>query len=339
MDFEKAQNAVAPADLIGEISIVCQGFVHSDISLHSRLFSCILTPMQINFIKIFRFLWGKMKWGKRSSVFLLNFFLSQIVTQRPNERKAGRFMKITAFNGSPWGQDGHTHIMVQEFSAGAVQAGAEIQSIPLVRKEIRMCIRCGGCFYKTPGKCALKDDMSELVRKFLASDVVIFATPVYIDNVTGLMKVFIDRLQPVFEPYYEKDSSGECRHRVRFKKCPKLFVISSCGMPGQSHFQVLQLFFRRMARSIHTEIVGEIYRSAAGLLLLSRQEFQFKPVVMRYKELLFAAGKEFAGTGRIGPETLQRLQEPLISTDDYIEYANMMWDKIMAKHRFLGVFG
>ena len=240
-------------------------------------------------------------------------------------------MNITVFNGSPWAEEGHTHIMAQEFVAGAAQGGAKVQTIQLVTKEIKPCNRCGLCFFKTLGTCKLKDDMSGLISKFMASDFVVFATPVYIDNVTALMKCFIDRLLPILEPHYEKDSFGVYRRRKRFKQYPKFVIISSCAMPEQSNFQVLQLFFRRMARTMHTEVVGEIYLGAAGLLLLSTKELRFVPMVREYKKLLHAAGEELVPNGRIGAETLKRLKEPIIDADEYVEYANRMWDQILPK--------
>ncbi len=242
-------------------------------------------------------------------------------------------MKITVFNGSPWGQTGHTHIMAEEFGQGIVQAGAKFQNFLLATKKIQPCNECGSCFFKTPGKCILKDDMSELISRFMDSDTVVFATPVFIDNVTTLMKTFIDRLMPVLEPHYEKDPNGEYRRRKRYKKYPKFVVISSCAMPEQSNFQVLRLYFRRMARTMHTEVVGEIYLSAAGLLLLSEKELRFKSMVTKYKELLRAAGKELVETGRIGPDMTGRLEQPLIDSDEYVEYANKMWDQLLAERR------
>ena len=247
-------------------------------------------------------------------------------------------MKITAFNGSPWGQGGHSYIMTEEFLAGADKAGAETKNILLVKKEIKPCQGCGICFYKTPGKCVLKDDMSGLTKEFMDSDVAVLVTPLYIDNVTVLMKLFIERLMPILEPRYERDSNGECRRRKRFKKYPKLVTICSCALPEQSHFQVLQLFFRRMARTFHTQIVGEVYRSASGLLLLSKEELRFRPVVEEYKKLLQATGEEFVKTGKISEETTEKLREPIIDVDDYIEYANRMWNQMLPEYS-LKVFG
>ncbi|MBW8001819.1 MAG: flavodoxin family protein [Planctomycetes bacterium] len=246
-------------------------------------------------------------------------------------------MKITAFNGSPWGQQGHTHIITQNFLAGASGEGAKAQIIQLIEKKIKPCKNCGACFYKTPGKCAIKDDMETLIKKFMASDVVLFASPVYLENVTSLMKTFIERLMPILEPHYEMDENGEYRHRKRFEIYPEIMVISSCAMPEQGNFQVLELFFRRLARALHTKLVGEIYRSYAGLLLLCREVVQFRPLVKQYTNLLHLAGSQFAQTGRISPEMQVKLHQPLIDPDQYIEYANSMWDKILPKQKTLQI--
>ena len=121
-------------------------------------------------------------------------------------------MKITIFNGSPRTEHGNTHIMVSEFMKGAEQAGAEVENIFLAKMKISPCMGCFGCLLKKPGKCVIIDDMSELLEKFVHSDIVVFATPLYVDNVTGIMKNFMDRLIPIADPHFEKDNGGECVH-------------------------------------------------------------------------------------------------------------------------------
>lgn len=60
--------------------------------------------------------------------------------------------------------------------------------------KINMCEGCNSCFYN--GQCALdkQDDMPFLREKMSESDVTIFSSPVYMHNLSGIMKNFIDRM-------------------------------------------------------------------------------------------------------------------------------------------------
>ena len=237
-------------------------------------------------------------------------------------------MKITIFNGSPHAENGNTHVMVESFAAGATQAGAEVENIFLAKKEINHCRGCYACWIKTPGKCVIKDDMAELLDKLIHSDVVVFATPVYVDNVTGIMKNFMDRIMPVADPHFEKDQGGECVHLAKFDKVPKLAVISNCGFPEQSHFQVLALLFKRIARNMRSEVIAEIYRS--GGAILKNAPLILKPVIHMYKKLLQKAGAEMVENGRLSEATTAELQRPLVPEDRYIAAANQHFDKLLA---------
>jgi len=59
---------------------------------------------------------------------------------------------------------------------------------------IHSCCGCKSCF--TFGICSLdsKDEMGEIRKKILKSDVIMIISPVYLDNITGVLKDFIDRI-------------------------------------------------------------------------------------------------------------------------------------------------
>lgn len=234
-------------------------------------------------------------------------------------------MRITIFNGSPRGENGNTHLMAEEFAKGAQEANAQIENILLVKKEIKHCHGCFNCWIKTPGKCLIQDDMRELLPKFKSSDIIIFATPLYVDNVTGIMKNFMDRLIPILDPHLQTDEKGECLHPMRFNPSPKIVVISNCGFPEQSHFQVLRLLFRRIARNMHSEVIAEIYRSSGELL--GHSPLILKPLIWKYNKLLRNAGKELVENLRFSEETIRQLEEPLIPSEQYLKGANKYWDK------------
>ena len=238
-------------------------------------------------------------------------------------------MKITVFNGSPRAGKGNTHAMVQAFLEGANDAGASSETIFLAKKNIDHCDGCFLCWTSHPGECVIKDDMKILLEKLMASDVIVYATPVYVDNVTGILKTFMDRLVPLIDPHFNKDENNECLHRKRYAKYPKIVVIANCGYPEDSHFQVLRLLFRRNARNMHSEIIAEIYLS--GGELLRQGSTMMKIAVSRYKKLLRKAGKELVKDMKLSEETIEKLNKPLISDQQYIKRANKYWDRMLSK--------
>ena len=234
-------------------------------------------------------------------------------------------MKIVVFNGSPKGKRGNTSVVAEAFLRGAAAAGAETEQIFLHEKEIKHCTGCLSCWTKTPGRCVQKDDMAPLVEKYLAADVAVLATPLYVDNMTGMTKVFMDRLMPACDPHFEPDENGETRHVKTEWKMPKLGVISTCGFPEQTQFQVLKLLFRRMARNMHGELAVEIYRGQGNLLTIPHD--MITPIVENYKKTVEKAGREVVETGRISDETAAELDKPLVPKEMYIDNANRHWDK------------
>lgn len=236
-------------------------------------------------------------------------------------------MKIVAFNGSPRGGKGNTHVMVESFLEGARAAGAETENIFLAHKKIHHCMGCFDCWFKTSGQCAIRDDMDELLPKLWDSDIVVLATPLYVDNVTGIMKNFMDRMIPMADPHFAKDEHGECRHLSRRTRVPKVVVLSNSGFPEQSHFQVLKLFFRRVARNMNTQVIAEIYRG--GGAILSEKSFWLGFAIRKYRVLVRKAGEEVVKYGRISPELERKLEKSLISDEVYLKSANAMWDKLL----------
>jgi multimeric flavodoxin WrbA len=234
-------------------------------------------------------------------------------------------MRITAFNGSHYKGKSNTEVMVDEFLAGASEAGAKTESILLVDYNIRHCTHCMDCF--ATGECSTQDDMPALIKKFADSDIAIFASPLYMDMVSSVLKAFIDRLLPLLDPHFEKDEHGEFRHSKRRAKYPDFIVMSNGHMPEQSQFQAVQLYMSRLARTMHTRIIAEVYRSTGGLL--SSEEEAFKPAAHQYKELLREAGREIVLQGRISESTANNLAKELVPTGEYIAYANKMWDKLL----------
>lgn len=101
--------------------------------------------------------------------------------------------KVTAFVGSA--RKKYTYKAVQQFMDYLQALGdIEYEIVTLSDYHIGTCRGCKQCFAKGEEACPLKDDRDVLIEKMMASDGVVFATPNYAFNVSGIMKVFLDRL-------------------------------------------------------------------------------------------------------------------------------------------------
>jgi multimeric flavodoxin WrbA len=101
-------------------------------------------------------------------------------------------MKILAIHGSPRTIRSTTRRLAGLVLEGASEAGAETEIIDLADYRISPCTACEACTLN--GVCVYEDDVPSLVARMKESDAIIFGSPVYIDNVSGQMKLFFDRL-------------------------------------------------------------------------------------------------------------------------------------------------
>ena len=101
-------------------------------------------------------------------------------------------MKVLALNSSPRsGKDSYTVMMLNPLVEGMREVGADVEIVNLREKKIKNCIGCLTCWTKTPGRCVHKDDMTnELFPKWLASDLVVYATPLYYHTINAAMSTF-----------------------------------------------------------------------------------------------------------------------------------------------------
>ncbi|MCX6132702.1 MAG: flavodoxin family protein [Ignavibacteriales bacterium] len=105
--------------------------------------------------------------------------------------------KVTAFVGSARKQ--HTYNAVRQFLSSLESLGdIESEIVRLSECNLETCKGCKLCFEKGEEFCQFKDDRDLLIQKMMASDGVVFASPNYSFQVSGIMKGFLDRLGFVF---------------------------------------------------------------------------------------------------------------------------------------------
>jgi len=230
-------------------------------------------------------------------------------------------VKALAINSSARQQgQSKTELMLAHLVRGMRDAGADIEVINLREKKIKDCIGCFSCMTKTPGKCVLKDDMTkELFPKWLDSELVVYATPLFHHTVNAIMKRFIERTFPVCEPFLLKREERWV-HPLR-NQSPASVVLSVCGFPEMSAFGALTHYAKFLFN--HEEkgkLWAEIYRPGSEYLV---------ETVNEQRDILDAtvqAGKELVQTHSVLPETLARIEQPLMDNFfDFAKISNCMW--------------
>ena len=100
--------------------------------------------------------------------------------------------KITAFVGSS--RKKNTYRAAEQYLSNLTALGDfETEIVVLSDYRLGICRGCQLCFNQGEAFCPLKDDRDVLFEKIKVSDGIIFATPNYTWDMSGMMKVFIDR--------------------------------------------------------------------------------------------------------------------------------------------------
>ncbi|MEW6110474.1 MAG: flavodoxin family protein [Nitrospirota bacterium] len=103
--------------------------------------------------------------------------------------------------------NGNTDIIIRKIIEGAKKAGLNPTLVELRNKNISNCIGCYKCLRES--KCNFQDDMTG-IRDFInGSKLLILASPLYWCGVTGLMKIFLDRLFFYYHPQNKGLISGK----------------------------------------------------------------------------------------------------------------------------------
>ena len=105
-------------------------------------------------------------------------------------------MKALAINGSPrkgW----NTATLLRKAMAGAKKNGAETGIVHLYNLAYKGCTSCFAC-KKIAGKiydrCAVKDELTPILKMAAEAEILILGSPVYFHTETGEMRSFMERL-------------------------------------------------------------------------------------------------------------------------------------------------
>lgn len=102
---------------------------------------------------------------------------------------------VLAICGSP--RKGNTEFMLKTILS-SVKGKKEL--ILLRKKKIHFCADCAN------ERCKIKDDSQQILKKMKNADLIVFGSPSYWDNVSGLMKTFFDATTPL---WFKREIKGK----------------------------------------------------------------------------------------------------------------------------------
>ena len=235
-------------------------------------------------------------------------------------------MKVIALNGSARGKKGVTWKLLDAFIGGLGEVGAEVTDIQLNELHISHCTACLTCMHKTPGLCAVKDDMDRIYPYFKKCDVFVMATPVYTDNMSGQMKTVMDRSICCLDPFLRIDGAGRVRHPFSWTMPAKFFLVSTSGFPETESFLPLITTFRCQAANFGSEPVGEICIPGSIALQMAPQHLEPR------LDLIRQTGRMVGLAGKVEPTLLEEVNKPILTREQYLEIARK-YEDWARKHR------
>jgi multimeric flavodoxin WrbA len=131
--------------------------------------------------------------------------------------------------------------------------GHTIESIYLFDKNIKGCLACAKC-KDTPDKvaCVQKDDAVEILDRMVASDLVIFTSPLYFWGLAGPLKTFIDRTYSLYVDYHKPT-------HVSLVEGQRQALLVTGGGPYENNAEAVFFAFNRLQAPHKAVKAGEIY--------------------------------------------------------------------------------
>ena len=228
-------------------------------------------------------------------------------------------MKILAINGSHTGRRGYTHFLIEKLFEGAKNAGADCEEITLAKLKINICKGCGVCnTEKHLLKCIYeeKDDVAMIFNKMRKADIIIYATPIYVFNMSGLMKVFIDRINATGNSKeFKLSESGLFFHHISKDIYSKPFVTLIChdNFENEMSKNVIS-YFKTFSKFMDAPQVGTIIRRSGKVTGHGKnpeKEKQYPKILESYQALKLA-GKELVTKGKINRKTQKTASQDII---------------------------
>lgn len=163
-------------------------------------------------------------------------------------------MQITILNGDPNPASDfqkYLRTLAQRLTA----SGHAVTQLDLAELDLKGCSGCFGCWEKTPGQCAKRDDSAQVCQSAISADLLLLASPLVMGFTTALLKRAADQMIPLIHPYFVIEG-GETHHRARYARHPKFGLLLGAGGGSDAEdVEITTAMWKRMARNLKSNMV------------------------------------------------------------------------------------
>lgn len=183
-------------------------------------------------------------------------------------------MKLTIFNGSPRGKGSNTKILLDHFSRGFTETSHIDETGETVPNKIESAY------------LIKVDDMEEYVEMFREAERVILAFPLYTDAMPGIVKHFIECLEPL----------------CGTKNNPEIGFIVQSGFPEPAHSRYVEKYLEKLARRLQCKYLGTVVKGGV-------EGIRIQPPGMTKTlfDAFYRLGLEFGKSGTFDGEIVRSL--------------------------------
>lgn len=152
-------------------------------------------------------------------------------------------MKIIILTGSPR-RHGTSSLLADEFAAGAIEKGHEIVRFDTAFEQIGSCKACYYCD-DHGGQCIQRDAMDKILPAVLSADMLMLVTPIYYYNMSGQLKMTIDRFRA------RRDDLRQ--HKM------KSALMATCGGPAEWSMDAVMAHYQCLLKYLPWEDQGVLF--------------------------------------------------------------------------------
>lgn len=223
-------------------------------------------------------------------------------------------MNVLVLNGSPKAKSDTMRLTTHFLEGMKNAAQCDIEIVDVIKKQVKPCTGCFGCWRMGEGKCVQNDDQNGILASILESDVIIWSFPLYCYSVPSHLKAVIDRLIPLVR-LSMREENGRVQHDSLYDLSKKRFVvISGAGFPDwEGNFEGLRL---QMKNNFGNPVM--VFVPETPLLNIPEAKPLADPLLEKFR----LAGEEYVKNGTLSIDTVRALETPMMSRESYLAGVN-----------------